>query len=260
MAGDGPAADSSGNIYLLVGNGTFDTTLNGGFPNQQDYGNCFMKISTTGNTLSVADYFAMNNSAGTAQTESLADTDLGSGGEMLLPDLTDNGGTVHHLAVGAGKDGNMYIVNRDSMGKFAANDANIYQQLDGALPGGVWSAPAYFDNTVYYGPVGQPLMAFPISNAKLASSSTESPSSFGYPGTTPSVSSNGTTNGIVWAIENGSSTGTLHAYDATDLSNQLFSATFSTSRYDKFVTPLIANGKVYVGTPNAVVVFGLLNP
>jgi hypothetical protein len=261
MAGDGPAADSSGNIYLLEGNGTFDITLNGGFPSQQDYGNCFMKISTAGNGLSVADYFAMNNSAGTAQSESSTDTDLGSGGEILLPDLTDVSGTVRHLAVGAGKDGNMYIVNRDSMGKFAANDANIYQQLDGAFPGGIFSTPAYFNNTIYYGPVNHPLMAFPISSAKIASSpASQSPSSFGYPGTTPSISSNGTTNGIVWAIQNGSTTGTLHAYDATNLSNELFSGTFSTNSADKFVTPLIANGKVYVGTPNAVVVFGLLNP
>ncbi|MGH9715118.1 MAG: pyrrolo-quinoline quinone [Candidatus Acidiferrales bacterium] len=259
MAGDGPAADSSGNIYLLVGNGTFDTTLSGGFPNHQDYGNCFMKISTAGNSLSVADYFAMNNSSGTAESESGNDTDLGSGGEMLLPDVTDSGGTVHHLAVGAGKDSNLYIVDRDNMGKFAANDANIYQQLGGALPGGVRSAPAYFNNTVYYGSVDQPLMAFPISNAKLAASpSSESPSSFGYPGATPSISSNGASNGIVWAIENGSSTGTLHAYDATNLSNELFRGTFSTNSADKFVTPLIANGKVYVGTPNAVLVFGLL--
>ncbi|HVB88388.1 MAG TPA: immunoglobulin domain-containing protein [Candidatus Dormibacteraeota bacterium] len=259
MASDGPAADSSGNIYLLVGNGTFDTTLSGGFPNHQDYGNSFMKISTAGNSLAVADYFAMNNGSGNAETESGDDTDLGSGGEMLLPDLTDGSGTVRHLAVGAGKDSNMYIVDRDNMGKYTSNDANIYEEIDGSLPNGVWSAPAYFNNTVYYGSVGQPLMAFSITNAELATSpSSESPSSFGYPGTTPSISSNGTTNGIVWAIENGSSTGTLHAYDATNLSNELFSGSFSTDSADKFVTPLIANGKVYVGTPGAVVVFGLL--
>lgn len=269
MAGDGPAADSSGNIYLLVGNGTFDTTLNAGFPNKQDYGNSFMKISTAGNRLSVADYFAMNNSSGNAETESSADTDLGSGGEMLLPDVTDNNGTVHHLAVGAGKDGNMYIVDRDNMGKYSANDASIYEEIGGALPGGVWASPAYFNNTVYYGSVGQTLEAFSISNARLATSaSSQSATSFGYPGTTPSISANGTANGIVWAIENGSSTGVLHAYDASNLATELYNSNmaagsrdaFATSANDKFVTPLIANGKVYVGTPNAVVVFGLLNP
>ncbi len=258
MAGDGPAADSSGNIYLITGNGTFDTTLNSnGFPINGDYGNSFVKLSTAGNSLSAADYFSMSNTV----SESSADQDFGSGGVLLLPQLS-NGGTTYNLAVGAGKDGSMYVVNRDNMGKFNSNnDSAIYQELSGALPGGIWSAPAYFNNTIYYGPVNHPLMAFSISNAKLGSSpSSQSPSTFGRPGTTPSISSDGTANGIVWAIQNGNTTGTLHAYDATDLSNQLFSATFPTNSADKFVTPLIANGKVYVGTPNAVVVFGLLNP
>ena len=259
MAGDGPAADSSGNIYLLVGNGTFDTTLSGGFPNLHDYGNCFMKLSTAGGTLSVADYFAMDNSSGTAESESSGDTDLGSGGEMLLPDLTDGSGTVRQLAVGAGKDTNMYIVDRDNMGKYSTNDVNIYEEIDGSLPGGIWSAPAYFNNAVYYGSVNQPLTAFSITNAELAPTpSPQSQNSFGYPGTTPSISSNGTTNGIVWAIENGDPTGTLYAYNAANLATELYSGTFSTDSSDKFVTPMIANGKVYVGTPGAVVVFGLL--
>ncbi len=266
MAGDGPGADSAGNIYLLVGNGTFDTNLSGGFPNKADYGNSFMKLTPSGSSLTVADYFAMNNSQGTAETESTADTDLGSGGLVVLPDITDNSNTIHHLAVGAGKDSNMYIVNRDNMGKFTSHDSGIYQELSGVLSGGVWSAPAYFNNTIYYGSVDNNLQAYPISNAKLATSpSSESPRSFGYPGTTPSISANGTTNGIVWAIENGS-TGVLHAFDATDVSNELYNSnqagnrdTFSTNSNCKFVTPMIANGKVYVGTPGAVVVFGLLN-
>jgi hypothetical protein len=266
MSGYGPAADASGFIYLLVGNGTFDTTLDGnGFPNNQDYGNSFMKLSTAGNSLTVADYFAMNNSKGTAESESSADTDLGSGGAMVLPDVTDNQGTTHHLAVGAGKDTNLYIVNRDNMGKFANNDSGLYQRLDSPWSGQVKSGPAFFNNTVYYGPVGSPLMAFPVSNAKLpASPAVQSANSFGYPGTTPSISANGSANGIVWAIENGS-TGTLHAYDATNLANELYNSNqagardqFPDNGNDKFVTPMIANGKVYVGAPNAVVVFGLL--
>ncbi|MFZ0786186.1 MAG: immunoglobulin domain-containing protein [Candidatus Acidiferrales bacterium] len=268
-AGDGPSVDASGNIYFLIGNGTFDTTLDGsGFPNTRDFGNGFVKLSLSGSTLSVADYFAMDNpNGGDAESESSADTDLGSGGAMLLPDLTDGQGNTRHLGIGAGKDGNMYVVNRDNMGKFVASDANIYQELDGALSGGIWSAPAYFNNAVYYGPVGGKLEAFKITNAKLATSaSSSSPSSFGYPGATPSVSANGTSNGIVWAIQNGSSTGVLHAYDATNLATELYNSNqaannrdqFSTNSNCKFVTPMIANGKVYVGTPGAVVVFGLL--
>ena len=260
MAGSGPAADSSGNIYFLVGNGTFDTTLNGsGFPNQGDYGNAFMKLSTTGNVLAVADYFTMHNACCGSASESTNDLDLGSGGAMVLPDLTDAQGNTRHLAVGAGKDQNIYIVNRDNMGKFSAtNDSAIYQELTGMLDGEVFSAPAYFNNAIYYGAVDDNLKSITISNARLGTSaSSSSAGTFGYPGTTSSISANGIANGIVWAVANGASTGTLHAYEASNLS-ELFNGTFATNTADKFVTPMIANGKVYVGTPTGVAVFGLL--
>src|ERR1022692_1257906 len=168
MGGAGLAADSQA-LYFLDGNGTFDTTLNAqGFPVNGDYGNAFMKISVTGQ-LAVADYFTMFNTV----QESDSDEDLGSGGAMILPDLMDGQGHVHHLAVGAGKDGNLYVVDRDNMGNFnRKNDNAIYQEIDGVLPGGVWAMPAYFNNTVYYGSVGSPLKAFSITNAKLSTSPT----------------------------------------------------------------------------------------
>ena len=127
MAGAGLAADSTGNIYFLAGNGTFDDTLNSsGFPENGDYGNAFIKLSTVGNKLAVADYFNMFNT----DSESSGDTDLGSGGAMVLPDLQDSAQNTWHLAVGAGKDTHMYVVNRDMMGKFnVQNDNAIYQQL-----------------------------------------------------------------------------------------------------------------------------------
>ncbi len=260
MAGTGLAGDSNGFIYFLDGNGTFDTTLNGqGFPINGDYGNAFLKLSTSGG-LAVADYFNMSNTV----QESDSDEDLGSGGAIVLPDLTDNNHQVHHLAVGAGKDSNIYVVNRDNLGKFNPNnDSAIYQELDGVLPGGVWANPAYFNNTVYYGSVGQPLKAFPISNAMLAASpSSQSPASFGYPGTSPAVSANGTSNGIVWAVEN-SNPAVLHAYDATNLAKELYNSNQAGSRDqfgagNKFITPLIVNGKVFVGTQTGVAEFGLL--
>jgi hypothetical protein len=272
MAGAGPAADSSGNIYLLIGNGTFDTTLNGSnFPNQCDFGNSFMKLSTAasncaGTGLGVADYFTMFNACCGTTSESYNDEDLGSGGTVVLPDLMDNSHNVHHLAVGAGKDQNLYVVNRDSMGKFNANnDSAIYQELDGVLNGGVWSTPAYFNNTVYYGPVDDNLLAFPISNALLSSSPLRSSNTFSYPGTMPSISANGSSNGIVWTIESGN-TGTLYAYNAANLT-ELFSGTFTATANAKFATPMVANGKVYVGTGptsasngGSVAVFGLLSP
>ena len=259
MSGAGPAADSSGNIYFADANGTFDSTLDGnGFPSQGDYGNAFMKLSTT-NGLAVADYFEMDNEL----VENDEDLDFGSGGTMLLPDLSDGSGHTMHLAVGAGKDSNLYVVNRDSMGKFSENNSNIYQELVGVLPGGVWAMPAYFNNTVYYGSVGSPIQAFTITNAKLSTNAiAQSANSFGYPGATQSISANGTSNGIVWAVES-ASTAVLHAYNATTL-NELYNSNQASGGRDqfgagnKFMTPTIVNGKVFVGTPNGVAVFGLL--
>ena len=261
MSGDGLAADGTGNIYFLDGNGTFDTTLNSqGFPINGDYGNAFVKLSMSSGQLQVADYFNMYNTV----QESNADEDLGSGGVMVLPDIYDNGGQVHHLAVGAGKDTNIYVVDRDNMGKWnSSNNNQIYQELHGALPGGVWSKPAYFNNTVYYGDVSDNLKAYTISNALLSTSPTSQTSNtFPFPGTTPSVSANQNTNGIVWAVAN-SNPAVLHAYDATNLAHELYNSNQAGSRDqfgpgNKFITPMVANGRVFVGTQTGVAVFGLL--
>lgn len=258
-AGGGIAADPQGNIYLLSGNGDFGTSLDtNGFPANKNFGNGFLKLSTTGGQLAVADYFEMSNTV----SESNGDVDLGSGGAMVLPDFVDGGGQTQHLVVGAGKDTNIYLLSRDNMGKFNPSTNNIYQELSGALPGGIWSVPAYFNNHVYYGPVSHHLMAFAVSSAKLSTStSAESSNSFSYPGTSPSVSANGTSNGIVWAVDNGGAT--LYAYDASTLT-QLYNSNQAANNRDhfgsgnKFITPTIVNGKVFVGTQNSVAVFGLL--
>jgi hypothetical protein len=260
MSGAGLAADSSGYIYLLDANGTFDATLNNaGFPSQGDYGNAFLKLSTTGGQLTVADYFEMDGGI----EESDQDTDLGSGGAMVLPDMTDASGRTVHLAVGAGKDNNLYVVNRDSMGKFTPGDHDAYQKLAGALPNGVWAMPAYFNNAVYYGSMISSIQAFAVTNGKLSNTAfARTNNTFGYPGATPSISANGTNEGIVWAVEN-SKTAILHAYSAADLtelynSNQAANGRDQFGNGNKFITPMIANGKVFVGTPNGVAVFGLL--
>jgi hypothetical protein len=155
------------------------------------------------------------------------------------------------------------------MGKISDNDSNIYQKLPIALPNGVWAAPAYFNNTLYYGPVTSPIRAFTITNAKVSSTSTaQTINSFGYPGTTPSISANGTSDGIVWAVEVSAPNVTpafavLRAYDAANL-NELYDSNQASGGRDqygtstRFITPTIANGKVFVGTPNGVAVFGLL--
>jgi len=257
MAGDGLAADPGGNIFFLDANGSFGATLDAqGFPTNGNYGNGFIKVSTAGGKLAVADYFEMHNTI----SESDNDEDLGSGGVMLLPDLRDGSGAVHHLAVGAGKDGNIYVVNRDNMGKFnPENDNAIYQEVNGAI-GGVWSKPAFFNNTVYYAAVNDALKAFPISNAKLVNPPNHrSTTSFPYPGATPTISANGTSNGIVWLVEN-AGPAVLHAFDAGDL-HELYNSNQAGSRDlfgkgNKFIAPQVANGMVYVGTPNGVAVFG----
>ena len=132
MSGAGPAADSSGNIYFAEANGFFDGWLDtNGYPVNQDYGNAFLKLSTSSGKVAVADYFEMHD----AVQQNAADTDLGSGGVLLLPDLSDGSGKAIHLAIGAGKDSNMYVVNRDSMGKYNPNNDNIYQELSGVIAG-----------------------------------------------------------------------------------------------------------------------------
>jgi outer membrane protein assembly factor BamB len=262
MSGAGPAVDANGNIFALDANGVFDSTLNSqGFPSQSDFGNAFLKISTTNKQLAVADYFEMMNQS----SENATDEDLGSGGALVLPDLTDTSGQTHHLAVGAGKDGNIYIVDRDSMGKFSSTANNVYQEISAAFGNGVYSMPAYFNNTVYYGAVGDSIKAFVISNAQLASSpASQSSHAFGYPGSTPSISANGNNNAILWAAEN-TSPAVLHAYDATNLANELYNSNQASGGRDrfgngnKFITPTVINGKVYVGTATGVGVFGLVS-
>jgi len=257
MAGAGPAADAAANVYVLDGNGTFDTTLAGGFPSHGNFGNAFLKISTSAR-LAVADYFATFD---TVQASN-ADNDLGSGGALVLPDLIDGTGLIRHLAVGAGKDGHIYVVDRDSMGKWNAASNQNYQDINGALGGPVFSMPAYFNNTVYYGAVGSRLKALPLVSARLSSTpASASPGSFGFPGTTPSISASGTTNAIVWAVEN-ANPAVLHAYDARDLTQELYNSSQASSGRDafgagnKFITPTIVNGHVYVGTTNGIAAFG----
>jgi len=260
QSGGGLAADAQGNIYALIANGKFDTALDvNGFPNQQDYGNGFVKVSTTGGNLKVADYFNMSNTV----NESGGDVDLGSGGPMVLPDLSYGTVDTLNLAVGAGKDGNLYVVNRNNMGKWNANSNNVYQELPGALPNGVFGAPAYFNNAVYYCDVNSTLKSFSIAGGKLSTTPVQTGASFTYPGLLPSVSTNGTSNGIVWGIEN-TGNAVLHAFAANNLTQELYNSDQASNGRDhfgsgnKFITPMIADGKVFAATTNSVAVFGLL--
>jgi hypothetical protein len=258
-SGAGLMADTSGNIFFLDANGIFDSGLNAsGFPDSGDYGNAFIRLTTKGG-LAVADYFEMDD----GQSESNDDVDLGSGGAILLSPMKDASGNTWNLAAGAGKDSNIYLVNRDSMGKFNSSKNGNYQTLSGVLPGGVWSMPAYFSDRLYYGPVGGPILAFEFKNAKLLGTPVaQTTTSFEYPGANPSISCNAGKNGIVWAVEN-VSPAILHAYNAFNLqelynTNQAAGGRDQFGSGNKFITPMVANGKVYVGTTSGVGVFGLL--
>jgi len=271
-SGAGPAADSAGNIYHESGNGTFETTLDStGHPNKGDYGNSFIKVALSGSSISLVDYFTMGNEV----VESAGDVDLSSGGLMLLPDSV--GSAAHpHLLVGGGKDGHIYMLDRDNLGKFNTDGGNgqIAQDVpnatySGSPTGGVGSygAPAYFNGAIYYGGVSESLKRWPIANGKITTpQSSQTSTNFQYPGTTPSISYNGTdpATAIVWAHEN-STPPTLHAYSSADLTTEYYNSNQATGQRDKpagsgnkFIIPMIANGRVYVATTNSVVVYGLL--
>jgi hypothetical protein len=258
-SGAGMAADTDGNVFLLDANGVFDTTLNSkGFPADADYGNAFLRISTAGG-LAVADYFEMDNEA----IENLTDTDLGSGGAVLV-NISDSNGNLKQLAVGAGKDSNLYVVDRNNMGGFNSEHNDLYQELEGALPGGIWSTPAVWNGNVYYGPVGGAILDFQFKNAKLLSSPVaKTKLKFPYPGVTPSISTNAGNNAILWATSS-TNPAILFAFNARTL-EMLYNSTQAPRGRDhfgngnKFITPMITHGKVYVGTLNGVGVFGLLS-
>jgi hypothetical protein len=223
--GGGGLAARGSNIYVAIGNGPFDTALDAnGFPSNRDFGNSFLKLSPN---LLISDYFTPYNQAQLAAS----DGDQSSGGVLLLPDLTDASNIVRHLAVNGGKDGNLYLVNLDNPGKFipgATSNSNVYQELLQAVRTGLYCAPAYFNTAIYCGPQKHALKRFKIRQAQLIASSSTA-NTFGFPGTTPAISSLGTTNAIVWAYENttGTETGNpvLHAYDALNLATELYNST-----------------------------------
>ncbi|MDR5795774.1 PQQ-binding-like beta-propeller repeat protein [Caballeronia sp. LZ008] len=263
MGGAGLASDGT-SIYFLDGNGTFDATINAqDMPIRNNFGNGFLKVTPSATfALQVNDYFEPSNTV----VESNQDLDLGSGGVLVLPDVTDINGNVQHLAIGGGKTRVLYVVNRDSMGKFDSNADHIYQPLYSTITGPMFTAPAFYNNTIYVGPAGDHLKALPVVNAMVAtsaSSQTTSPAgNWNFPGLAPVISANGNTDGIVWGVENTTPTAVLHAYDASNLAIELYNSNQAGTRdqfgNNKFISPTVANGKVFVGTKTGVMVFGLL--
>jgi hypothetical protein len=253
MGGDGLCVDGNTNLYFETANGSFSQNTNGA-----DYGDSFVKLSTT-NGLKAVDYFTPYNQAN-LQAD---DTDLGSGGPLLLPD--DAGNASHqHLIVGAGKEGKIHLLDRDNLGRFnSADDSQVVQELPGEL-GSVFGVPAYFNHLIFYQAINDVMKAFSISNAHIASTpASQGSGSFGFPGATPAVSAEGSSNAIVWAIQNsgGGGPAVLHAYNATNLAQELYNSSQNLARDNpgaavKLAVPTIAGGKVYVGAQKQLSVFG----
>jgi hypothetical protein len=257
QSGNGSAADSSGNIFVITGNGTFDADVGG-----IDFGESFLKLSTNAGGLTLADFFTPFDQA----FLSASDLDLGSTGPLLLPDQIS---TAHpHLVLGAGKDGNGYLVDRDNMGHFRSTDNNQIVQTITISTSSVFGPPAFWENNIYFLGANDVLKAFQLSSGLLSPTPTSQASTvFGFPGAAPAVSSNGSTNGIVWVLDNSAfdtrGPAVLHAYDATDTSRELYNSTQEGGRDQagpavKFTVPTVANGRVYIGGQNQLTVFGLL--
>ena len=275
MSGGGLAADSNGNIFFASGNGTWNGTT--------DYGDSIVKLGPpSGGKFPVVDYFTPYNQS----SLSGGDTDVASGGLVLLPNLSSG----QQLLTQMGKEGKMYLIDRNKMGKYCVNDnppcngnnPNIVQEIPGATAG-VWGTPAYWNGSVYWGggsdgggPDNLKAFSFNANNSGLISDSptSESAKAFSFSAPSPTISANGNANGILWGLDDsafgstcngGSNCQVLYAYDATNLANMLYNSSQAANNRDvpggavKFATPIIANGKVYVGSQSKVSAYGAIN-
>lgn len=250
--GAAPAVDAASNIYVVSANGTWNRGTGG-----QDLGESYIKLGSGGG-LPVLDYFTPFNQKALND----GDIDTGSAGVALLGD--EAGSAAHpHLMTGAGKEGRIYLLDRDHLGGWqSGSDSQIVQSISGAISG-VFGNPAYFNKTIYYCGSGDGVVAFPISNAQMATKpASRSPQMYPYPGCVPTVSANGTSNAIVWTLEG---TPALHAYDAGNLANELYNSGQNSKRdsldsYVKYTVPTVVNGKVYVATQKSLSAYALLPP
>lgn len=253
LGGAGLSADAAGSVYLPTGNATSNLMET---PSIGDYPESVVRLAP-GVPLTVADFFMPSNVVSLSED----DLDLSSAGVLLLPDLTDSSNVTHHLAIASGKDGNLFVLNRDGLGGFNAQNQVVQQFPNGGgNSSSNFSTPLFFNNSVYLNPSQMPIVRYPISNARLATApaAQSSPSLFSV----PTISASGTNNGIVWTLANS----VLYAFDATSL-NTLYASNQAANHRDSitapgssFITPMVANQRVYIGTQSTVAVFGLLNP
>jgi len=286
--GGAPSVDESSDIYFSTGNGIFDA--NSTSVPFNDYGDSLLRLQPGGGStangvnFTVVDWFTPYDQLNLSNN----DTDLGSGSIILLPDQTTGPA---HLLVQVGKEGVVYLIDRDNMGYFnSANNSQIVQSFHGPL-NGLWGAPAWWQNNLYIGGQGDSVRQFsfdPSTGLFNTTAASQSGPVFNYPGNSPSISSQGSSDGIVWAIDaslygfaspnaaGGVTCSTvplpsactgpavLHAFSATNLATEYWNSAQASGNRDqagnavKFVPPTVANGKVYVGTRTEVDVYGLL--
>ena len=257
LSGGAPVVDSSNNFYFATGDGTFSANTGG-----VDFGDSFLRLSVSGATGTVLDYYTPHNESSLNNNN----LDLDAGGLILLPDQP---GAHPHLLVSAGKDGSVFLVDRDNMTHFNATDQNP-QTLVNIFPFGTplpgnYSSPVYFNGAVYFGPVADVVQMFKLNNGLLTTSPTSTTAvAYPYPGGALAISANGITNGILWAVQkNGTANGTLRAYDASNLNFELYNSDQAGTRDTldmaaKFAIPLVVNGKVFVASNSKLTVYGLL--
>jgi hypothetical protein len=254
QSGASPAADEVGNIYVMTGNGDFNADTSGG----RDYGDSFIKLSPL---LAVEDYFTPYNQASLDTN----DADLGSGGPVLLPDQS---GPNPHLVIGAGKEGTLYLLDRDNLGGYnSVDNSQIVQSISGET-GNIFSNVAYWNGKVYVQGWRSALKMFTVTNGMLSPSPTSQASFVSpFPGATPAISSNDTKDGIAWTLEPAAVATDpmiLRAYDANDVSVELYDSNQAANNRDapgsrmKFQVPVVVNGKVYIATQGQLDVYGLL--
>ena len=256
MSGSGLGVDAQTNLYAIIGNGSFNANVAGG----TEYGDSAVRLATT-NGLAAVDFFTPYNQAALAAN----DTDFGSGGPLLLPDSV--GSVAHpHLLVACGKEGSIYLLDRDNLGHYnTAGDTQIVQSLANTI-GGTWSSAAYFNQRVYYAGSGDALKDFLLSGGLLSTSPvSQATNSYAWPGATPAISANGTNQAIAWALQTDAAesggVAVLHAYNAYNLAAELYNSSQAGPRdlpaaAVKFTIPTVANGKVYVGATKQLAVYG----
>ena len=266
-ASDGAPAidDTTGDVYLMSGVDTGDQNTNNIL---MLYNDSFLHLNST--NLSVTSFFTPDDNYNLA----VADADLGSGSNILVP-----GSSTVNVTLGGGKDGNVFVLNRDNMGGFNSSSNNVLQTVQICTDGynNIFSTPVYWNGSIYYHCNNNVISAYSwnANTTKMSTTPTSKGSdTFITHGATPSLSANGATNGIIWEIDNSNynysqgvpqGPSVLHAYDATNLANELYNSSQAGTRDTagqalKFTVPTIGNGKVFVPTSTELDIYGLLTP